>query len=127
MFQSGDSDSGAVTLMRSLYLEPLVDDVDVHEPYARHWLDGGGRCHSHRNAVRAAYTGQREDHDWEQARALVGDVLGEPARGGPVDGTFGYLLDGASQAVLDRAFRYWRTIAGDLGGRIEVRAGASGH
>ncbi|MCL8251956.1 catalase [Aeromicrobium fastidiosum] len=81
--------------------------------------DDGGRWRSDGEMVRAAYTLRPEDDDWTQAGTLVRDVMDDAARDRLVDNVVGHLLNGVSDAVLARAFAYWRQIDDDLGGRIE--------
>ena len=76
--------------------------------------------------VRAAYTQRPDDDDWSQAGTLVREVLDDAARERLVGNIAGHLSDGVSEAVLARAFEYWRNIDKDLGDRVEaaVRSGA---
>ncbi len=70
--------------------------------------------------VRAAYTLRSDDDDWSQARALVRDVMDDEARERLVSNAAGHLGNGVSDAVLERAFAYWRNVDDDLGRRIEA-------
>ncbi len=54
------------------------------------------------------------------------EVLDDAARDRLVDNIVGHLLNGVSEAVLERAFTYWRNVDKDLGDRVAdgVRAKA---
>ncbi|RRQ21557.1 catalase [Thiohalobacter thiocyanaticus] len=69
--------------------------------------------------VRAAYTLREDDDDFGQARALVREVIDEPARERLVSNVVGHLKGGVSAPVLERAFEYWRNIDPEIGERIE--------
>ena len=69
--------------------------------------------------VREGYRDHAEDDDWGQARALVREVMDDAARERLVSNVAGHLLDGVSDAVLARAFEYWRNIDPEIGERIE--------
>ncbi len=86
--------------------------------------DDGGTWHSDGEMVRSAYTLRAEDDDWGQAGTMVREVLDDAARDRLVDNIVGHLLKGVSEAVLNRAFAYWRNVDTDLGDRVEsgVRA-----
>ncbi|MBS41907.1 MAG: catalase [Nocardioides sp.] len=75
--------------------------------------------------VREAYTLRPEDDDFSQAGALVREVFDDAARDRFVANVSGHLLGGVSDAVLERAFDYWKNVDADTGKRIEetVRAG----
>jgi catalase len=70
--------------------------------------------------VRAAYTPHAEDDDWGQPGTLVREVLDDAARERLVNNIVGHLLNGVSDAVLHRAFEYWRNVDKNLGDRIEA-------
>jgi catalase len=76
------------------------------------WDAGGPMVH-------AAYDLHAEDDDWGQAGALVREVMDDAARDRLVGNVSGHLLNGVSEAVLLRAFDYWRKIDGEVGKRIE--------
>lgn len=86
--------------------------------------DDGGTWAADGEMVRTAYTLRRDDDDWGQAGTMVRDVLDDAARGRLVDNIVGHLLNGVSEAVLARAFEYWRNVDKSLGDRVEqgVRA-----
>ena len=88
--------------------------------------DDGGTWYSDGEMVRAAYTQRPDDDDWSQPGTLVREVLDDAARERLVGNIAGHLSDGVSEAVLTRAFEYWRNIDKDLGDRVEaaVRSGA---
>jgi catalase len=69
--------------------------------------------------VRAASTLRRDDDDWGQAGTMVREVLDDPARDRLVSNTAGHLLDGVTEAVLVRAFQYWKNVDLSIGERIE--------
>jgi catalase len=69
--------------------------------------------------VRAASTLRRDDDDWGQAGTMVREVLDDPARDRLVSNAAGHLLDGVTEAVLVRAFQYWKNVDLSLGERIE--------
>ncbi|MCP8898099.1 catalase [Gilvimarinus xylanilyticus] len=71
------------------------------------------------NMVRAAYTQHRDDDDYVQPRALINEVMDEPARERLVNNVTGHLCDGVSEPVLKRAFEYWKNIDQTIGERIE--------
>jgi catalase len=68
--------------------------------------------------VRSAYTLRPDDDDFGQANALVNDVMDDAARDRLVANAAGHLSDGVSDAVLERAFAYWRSIDKTIGDRI---------
>ncbi|HEY2205725.1 MAG TPA: catalase [Pseudonocardia sp.] len=69
--------------------------------------------------VRTAYTLREEDDDWRQAGVMVREVLDDAARERLVGNVAGHLSDGVSDAVLARAFDYWKNIDKEIGDRIE--------
>jgi catalase len=77
------------------------------------WFADGG------DMVRAAYVDHAEDDDWGQAGTMVREVFDDDARDRLVSNVAGHLLDGVSEAVLQRAFAYWRNIDPRIGERIE--------
>jgi catalase len=82
--------------------------------------DDGGHWFSDGEMVRAAYTPHAEDDDWGQPGTLVREVLDDAARERLVNNIVGHLLNGVSDAVLHRAFEYWRNVDKNLGDRIEA-------
>jgi catalase len=50
---------------------------------------------------------------------MVREVLDDPARDRLVSNAAGHLLDGVTEAVLIRAFQYWKNVDLSLGERIE--------
>jgi catalase len=68
--------------------------------------------------VRAAYTPRKDDDDWGQAGTLVRKVMDDAARTRLVSNVVGHLRQGVSEAVLERAFDYWRRIDAGIGERI---------
>ncbi|WP_031470005.1 catalase [Sciscionella sediminilitoris] len=68
--------------------------------------------------TRTAHVSHPEDDDWGQARALIREVMDEPARERLVDNVVGHLLNGVTAPVLERAFGYWRAIDTEVGDRI---------
>jgi catalase len=88
---------------------PVADAARAAEPL---WhLDG--------DMVRAASTLRHDDDDWGQAGTLVRAVLDDPARDRLVSNAAGHLLNGATEPVLVRAFKYWKNVDLSLGERIE--------
>jgi catalase len=69
--------------------------------------------------VRAGYVDHPEDDDWRQAGTMVREVLDDAARDRLVANVAGHLSDGVSDAVLARAFEYWKHIDAEIGTRIE--------
>ena len=57
--------------------------------------------------------------DVRQADTMVREVLDDPARDRLVSNAAGHLLDGVTEAVLIRAFQYWKNVDLSLGERIE--------
>ena len=72
--------------------------------------------------VRAAATLHREDDDFGQANTLINEVMDEAARDRLVDTVSGMLAKLRRDAVLRRAFEYWRSIDKAVGDRIEAAA-----
>lgn len=68
--------------------------------------------------VRAAYTLRKDDDDFGQARTLVREVMDDAERDRLVSNVVGHLKGGVSKPVLERAFKYWRSIDPDIGERI---------
>ncbi len=75
--------------------------------------------------VRSAYTPHADDDDFVQAGTMVREVLDDDARERLVGNVAGHLSDGVSDAILARAFEYWKNIDQDLGERIEQAVGAN--
>lgn len=69
--------------------------------------------------VRTAATLHSEDDDWSQAGTLVREVMTDQERERLVANVAGHLADGVSDAVLQRAFEYWRNIDADVAQRIQ--------
>nr|WP_281383165.1 catalase-related domain-containing protein [Microbulbifer rhizosphaerae] len=69
--------------------------------------------------MHAAYTLREEDDDFGQPGTLVRKVMDDAARERLVSNVVGHLKAGVSEAVLKRAFEYWRNIDKDVGDRIE--------
>jgi catalase len=96
----------------------------------RSWSDDTGPVHdgweSDGEMVRSAYTLRPDDDDFGQAGILVRDVFTAAERDEFVETVAG-ALRGVTGEVLDRAFRYWRSVDAEIGGRIErkVRSGAA--
>jgi catalase len=82
--------------------------------------DDGNRWYADGETVRVAYTLQAEDGDWGQAETLVREVLDAAARQRLVEKIVGHLLNGVSQAILQKAFEHWRKIDKELGERVEA-------
>jgi catalase len=91
------------------YGGPQADPSRVAEPL---WYADG-------EMIRSAYTLRQDDDDWGQAGTLVRQVLDDAARDRLVSNIVGHLLKGVTEAVLVRAFEYWRNVDKDLGDRIE--------
>jgi catalase len=93
-------------------------DSERHQPPG--WYADG-------EIMRSAYVSHAEDDDWGQAGTLVRTVMDDGARDRLVSNIAGHLLDGVTEAVLKRAFEYWRNVDKRLGDRVErsVRAGQS--
>lgn len=68
--------------------------------------------------VHAAYTKRKDDSDWSQASDLVRKVMDDAQRNRLVSNVVGYLKNGVSEAVLERAFDYWSAIDKEIGERI---------
>ena len=77
-----------------------------------HWSADG-------EMVRAANTLRAEDDDWGQAGVLVREVMNDAERARLVANVAGHLRNGVSEAVLQRAFAYWRSIDKNIGDNIE--------
>ena len=75
--------------------------------------------------VRSAYTPRTDDDDFGQARTQVREVLDDDQRERLVANVAGHLSDGVSDAVLARAFQYWKNIDPEIGERIEQAVGAT--
>jgi catalase len=75
--------------------------------------------------VRSAYTLRAQDDDFTQPGILVRDVFSDADRKELVETVAGSLLGGVRSPVLERAFKYWRSIDPAVGGLIEqkVRSG----
>ncbi len=91
-------------------------DAERH-PYVETWDASGEFMH-------AAYTPHAEDDDFVQAGTLVREVLDDAARDRLVANVAGHLGDGVSDAILARAFEYWRNIDKDIGDRIAAEVGS---
>jgi len=86
--------------------------------------DDAGLWAADGDMVRSAYVKRAEDDDFGQAGTMVREVLDDDARERLVGNVAGHLSDGVSDAVLARAFEYWKNIDADLGARIEQAVGA---
>lgn len=75
--------------------------------------------------VRAAATLHAQDDDFGQAGTLVRDVFDDAQRDRFVATVAGALSSGVSDEVLERAFRYWKSVDGGIGARIEEAVKAS--
>ncbi len=77
--------------------------------------------------MRTAFEAHAEDDDFTQAGSLVRDVMDDAARDRLVANTVAQLLNGVTEAVLQRAFGYLRDVDKSLGDRVEkgVRNGQS--
>ncbi len=75
--------------------------------------------------MRQAYTLREDDDDFSQPGALVREVWNDEQRDRFVENVAGHLLGGVSDAVLAKAFEYWKNVDPDTGKRIEeaVHAG----
>jgi catalase len=86
--------------------------------------DDAGLWAANGEMIRAGYVQHAEDDDWGQAGTMVREVCDDAARDRLVSNVAGHLSDGVSDAVLARAFEYWKNIDQQIGERIEqaVRA-----
>lgn len=73
----------------------------------------------HGDFVRQAYTLRKDDNDFGQANTLVRKVMNDEARNRLVSNVVGHLKNGVTEAVLERAFKYWKNIDQQIGERIE--------
>ena len=75
--------------------------------------------------VRQAYTLREDDDDFGQPGTLVREVWNDDQRDRFVENVAGHLLGGVSDAILAKAFEYWKSVDPDTGKRIEeaVHAG----
>jgi catalase len=87
--------------------------------------DDAGLWAADGDMVRSAYTPRADDDDFGQAGTMVREVLDDEARDRLVSNVAGHLSDAVSDAVLARAFEYWKNIDADLGARIERAVGAN--
>ncbi len=92
------------------YGGPHADTARYGEPAG--WAADG-------EMVRAGYVTHAEDDDWGQAGTMVREVMDDAARQRLVDNIAGHLLNGVSEPVLARAFKYWRNVDKQLGDRVE--------
>ena len=81
--------------------------------------DDAGTWATSGEMVRVAYRDHPEDDDFGQARTMIRDVFDDDARERFVSNVAGHLADGVSDAVLARAFEYWRNVDPEIGDRIE--------
>ena len=81
--------------------------------------DDAGLFAASGDMVREGYKSHAEDDDWTQPGVMVREVLDDAARDRLVANVAGHLLDGVSEAVLARAFQYWKNIDTEIGERIE--------
>jgi catalase len=86
--------------------------------------DNAGLWAADGDMVREGYVQHAEDDDWGQAGIMVREVMDDDARARLVSNVAGHLSDGVSDAVLARAFEYWKNIDKEIGEKIEqaVRA-----
>jgi catalase len=87
--------------------------------------DGAGLWAADGEMVRSAYTPRTDDDDFVQARTQFREVLDDDERERLVSNIAGHLSDGVSDAVLARAFEYWRNVDQELGDRVEQAVGAT--
>jgi catalase len=87
--------------------------------------DDSGLWAADGDMVRSAYTPHADDDDFVQAGTMVREVLDDDARDRLVSNVAGHLSDGVSDAILARAFEYWKSIDQELGERIEQAVGAN--
>ena len=87
--------------------------------------DDAGLWAADGDMVRSAYTPHADDDDFGQAGTMVREVLDDDARDRLVSNVAGHLSDGVSDAVLARAFEYWKNIDAELGEQIEQAVGAT--
>src|SRR6201996_1845325 len=87
--------------------------------------DDAGLWAADGDMVRSAYSPHAEDDDFVQARTMIREVWDDEARERFVSNVAGHLSDGVSDAILARAFEYWKSIDQDLGERIEQAVGAN--
>ena len=87
--------------------------------------DDAGLWAADGDMVRSAYSKRAEDDDFGQAATMVREVLDDEARERLVANVAGHLSDGVSDAVLARAFEYWKNIDAEIGERIERAVGAN--
>jgi catalase len=66
--------------------------------------------------MRSAYVSHAEDDDWGRAGTLVREVLDNAARDRLASNVTGHLLNGVTEPVLERAFRYWKIGQGSAPG-----------
>ena len=67
-------------------------------------------CYVDGEIMRSAYVSHAEDDDWGQAGTMVREVLDDAARDRLVSNVTGHLLNGVTEPVLERAFRYWKNV-----------------
>jgi catalase len=70
--------------------------------------------------VRAASTLHAEDDDFGQANTLINQVMDDHQRARLVDTVSGALANVRREAILQRAYEYWRKIDKPIGDRIEA-------
>lgn len=101
--------------------DPVYAPNSYGGPAAQPQVGGEATWHADGDMVRMAYTLREDDDDWSQARALVNDVMDDAQRERFVSNVSCHLADGVSEAVLKRAFDYWRNVDDDIGDRIEKK------
>ena len=74
--------------------------------------------------VRAAYTLRAEDDDFGQAGTRSARCWTTRPASAWSPTSSGHLLDGVSDQVLERAFKYWKRVDQQLGERVEKTVGA---
>jgi catalase len=107
-------------------------DAPVYAPNSvgRAWSAETGAVHdgweSDGEMVRSAYRLRADDDDFGQAGILVRNVFSKAEREEFI-ATVAGALAGVTGEVRERAFKYWRNVDRDTGGKIEskVRAGAT--
>jgi catalase len=70
--------------------------------------------------VRAAYTLHAEDDDFGQPNTLINQVIDDDQRARLVDTVSGALANIRREAIVQRAYEYWRNIDKPIGDRIEA-------
>ncbi len=87
--------------------------------------DDAGLWAADGDMVRSAYTPAPMTTTSARPRTMVREVLDDDARDRLVSNVAGHLSNAVSDAVLARAFEYWKNIDADLGEAIEKAVGAN--